>query len=201
MNQLAKFNFLLLITFLLVSCSKSDLEFEDQYERSLRKWEDFKRESQNSYSYSTYSGSWTGWSSEMTITIENGKIEQVSYIVPSIAPAKRPENGWTKESFIEAMRKKGYSEEELKKVEEQRVWEKMEWTEDKSNLGSHGDYYLLTLDDVYRLAKENWLVKSKGVTNYLETEHDGLISKVGKVEENCADDCFIGVQISAIEKK
>lgn len=52
MNQLAKFNFLLLITFLLVSCSKSDLEFEDQYESSLRKWEDFKRESQNSYSYS-----------------------------------------------------------------------------------------------------------------------------------------------------
>ncbi len=200
MNQLLKSCFPLLISLILISCSKSDLQYESKFETSVRAWESFKKESDNSYSYTTRSGSWTGWTSEITTTVDQGKIKKIAYIVPKLSTTNRPEGGWTLASFSEALKKMGYTDAEIKKHEEDRTFENIEWIEDESNFGEHGNTLQRTLDDIYRLAKEDWLVKRKGVTNYLETENNGLISKVGKYEEGCMDDCFIGVDIVSIVK-
>ena len=41
-------------------------------------------------------------------------------------------------------------------------------------------------------------VERNNVTTYLETKNNGMISTCGYVENNCADDCFIGIHINNI---
>ncbi|MFD1769771.1 hypothetical protein [Sphingobacterium suaedae] len=198
MNKFFAFLFFGIIT---ISCSKSNLEFENEYETSLRRWEAFKEKSNNSYKYTTYSVSWTGWNTEITITVDQGTIMQVDFIVPQLEQVKRPAEGWSSKIFSEALRKMGYTEEEIEQHEANRTFQTIEWTEDITTLGTHGDYYLRTIDDIYRKAKEEWLVKRAGITNYFESENEGIISRVGSYKEGCMDDCFNGVRIKSIDRK
>lgn len=161
---------LLLITGMFSSCKKSDIEHENNFEKSFKTWEAFKVSSNNSYRYTVYSSSWTGFSSESTITVKDGKVVSRSYIAKGI---RHPSN-------------------EVTTFEE--------WTEDASTLNTHTNGYLtLTLDEIYQKARTEWLIKRKDADVSLETKNNGMISAAGYVPKNCADDCFFGINIRSIE--
>ncbi len=65
---------ILFIPFILGSCKKEDSEYQNDFEQSHQAWLDFKNESNNSYTYSTVFGSWAGFATRTTITVEKGKI-------------------------------------------------------------------------------------------------------------------------------
>lgn len=78
----------------------------------------------------------------------------------------------------------------------------LEWTENVLELGRHKDTpasEALTLDEVYENAKQDWLKKRKDAETYFETKNDGMISLCGYRENNCADDCFRGINIANIK--
>lgn len=72
----------------------------------------------------------------------------------------------------------------------------LNWTE----IGTHKTgAEPLTLDGIYDKAKREWLIKRENTTTYFENENEGMISICGYVENNCADDCFVGINIESIE--
>jgi hypothetical protein len=76
-----------------------------------------------------------------------------------------------------------------------------EWHETYVDLGSHSNEGspLLTIDDIYVKAKNEWLnVDSKANTIYFETKNNGILSTAGYVPNNCMDDCFTGINIKSI---
>lgn len=160
---------MLLIASMLTSCKKSEIEHENDFDKSYKAWQSFKTSSNNSYRYKASFRSWTGYSGETTITVNNGKVVRRSYIGKSI---KQPSN----EVIIHE-----------------------EWTEEENALNTHqnGDA-TFTLDQIYEKAKTVWLVKNKNSKIYLETNNDGMISSCGFVRDNCADDCFTGIKITSI---
>lgn len=159
----------LLIASILTSCKKSEIEYENDFEKSYKAWQTFKTSSNDSYRYQVSFSSWTGYSGETTITVNKGKVVKRSYIGKSI---KQPSN----EVVINE-----------------------EWTEEENSLNTHqnGDA-ALTLDQIYEKAKTVWLVKNKNAEISLETKNNGMISACGFVPDNCADDCFTGIKITSI---
>ncbi|SFW86652.1 hypothetical protein [Chitinophaga sancti] len=76
-----------------------------------------------------------------------------------------------------------------------------EWIEDAATLGSHTEGAALrNLDDVYEIARKEWLKKRDDADVYFEAKNDGMISSAGYVNKGCQDDCFNGISISAIAK-
>lgn len=174
-----KTNQTIFILFLLIagsfaSCKKSDIVYENDFDRSYKAWQSFKSSSGNSYRYTVSSGSWVGTTNTTVITVKNGRVDERSYVYTQ--PQDRPGGNMT--SVI---------------VEQ--------WTEDASTLNSHTNGYpTMTLDEIYEKAKTQWLLKRKDAKVYLETKNDGMISSCGFVEDNCADDCFNGINITSIVK-
>jgi hypothetical protein len=75
----------------------------------------------------------------------------------------------------------------------------IEWTENENEIGTNSSGASpLTLDQVYDKARNEWLAKRKNAEVFFETDNQGLISLCGYVEDNCADDCFIGILITYI---
>ena len=166
------FFFFLLIGTLLTSCKKSDIAYENDFERSYKSWVSFKATSNNSYRYMIRSSSWTGYSTETIITIKDGKAIQRSYVAKTVV--NHPKNEVT--------------------INE-------EWAEDENNLNTHTNgFATVTLDEIYHKAKTDWLLKRKNAKTYLETNNNGMISSCGYVEDGCQDDCFEGISIVFIEK-
>ncbi|NLR82347.1 hypothetical protein [Chitinophaga eiseniae] len=165
--------FLLLLTgVLLTSCKKSDIAYENDFNTSVRSWMNFKAASGNSYRYVVSFSSWAGFSTETVITVKEGKVVQRSFT------AKRR---------IDSI--PGQLE----------VYE--QWTEEESKVGSHGNAYPpQTLDEIYKAAKDRWLLKRSNAKTYFEAKNNGMISSCGFVENGCMDDCFQGIDISLIEK-
>ena len=162
---------LLLIGILFNSCESNDIEYQDKFETSRKAWLSFKESSNNSYKYTVTNSTWIGYSWETTITVENGNVIQRDFEYTFI------ENPLT-----------NISENEL------------QWTETGSELGTHEiGADLITLDDIYKKAKNNWLIERNDVTTYLETENNGMISRCGYIDNQCADDCFLGVRIKSID--
>ncbi|MCW3466995.1 hypothetical protein [Chitinophaga nivalis] len=161
----------LLTGIVLTSCKKDKIAYQNDFNKSFDAWINFKASAGNAYRYGIQSSSWTGHSSVTTITVKGGKIVQRSYIAKGIHPT-------TKEIVILA-----------------------EWKEEGSQLGTHdAGYPLRTLDEIYQEAKDNWLQKRDNADTYFEAKNNGMISSCGYVENNCADDCFMGISISFIEK-
>ncbi|HLQ99913.1 MAG TPA: hypothetical protein VK102_06015 [Sphingobacterium sp.] len=162
----------LLIGFFILSCKKEHFSNENEFLKSEKAWLSFQETSQNSYRYTTTGSSWSGASWETTLTIKKGKVIH---------------------------RKFRFTHEEgLENIPEN----EREWEEKESELGIHNNSSaapVRTLDKIYDLSKNVWLKKRKDVTNYFETENEGMISLCGYVEKSCQDDCFIGVRISNIE--
>jgi hypothetical protein len=169
----------LLISFLgLISfsaCKKT--AFENDYDKSYAKWLSFKKSSNNSYIYTTVSSSVfpEGGSKETKITVMNGSITARDYIASHY---ERSANSPTATKVVTS-----------------------QWNEDKASLNSHKNEgaQLLTLDEIYHKAKNEWLKADKKANDiYFETKNNGIISSCGYIPKGCQDDCFSGINISLV---
>jgi len=163
---------LLLICTLLAACKKSNLNFHDDFEKSYNTWLNFREKNANCYDYEVVQSSWIGVSSQTIITVKDGKVTQRYYklFVPPTYQTPIPPD-------------------------------KLEWTETESQIDTHpngGAAAPLTLDEVYKKARTEWLPKRAKSTTYFEAKNDGMISDCGYVEDGCQDDCFIGISIAFI---
>ncbi|AUP77643.1 hypothetical protein [Flavivirga eckloniae] len=162
---------LLLVITLAFSCESDDLAHQDDFVNSKITWLQFKESSYNSYKYTTTFSSWIGTSWETTITVSKGEIvkRHFKYTLTKGLPDDFPE-------------------------------ENLEWTENENELGSNGyKHTLLTLDEVYEKAQNEWLKDREQAQIFFETKNNGLISTCGYIEKGCQDDCFIGIKIKSIE--
>ena len=164
---------LLLVSTLLVSCKKSNLSHENEFENSYREWQTFKQTSGNSYRYMVTFGSWTGFGTETIITVTNGKVTQRSYQL------LLPRQG----------------------VPNPIPTDEMAWTENENEINTHTSMAAaaLTLDEIYEKARTEWLLKRKDAKVYFEAKNNGLISSCGYVNDGCQDDCFNGIVIAYIQ--
>ncbi|HEY9259752.1 hypothetical protein [Chitinophaga sp.] len=161
----------LLLGSLFTSCKKDNIAYKSDFNKSYQAWINFKKSSGNSYRYASNTSSWTGYSSETIITVKEGKVIQRSYVVKAVDRATN------------------------------QIMTTEQWLEDGSQLGSHDSGYpLKTLDDIYKEAKDTWLLKRDNADTYFESKNNGMISNCGYVEKGCQDDCFRGVDIGFIEK-
>lgn len=162
-------SFLLLLT--VTSCKKDAISHSADYNNSYYAWLDFKGTTNNSYRYTVSFGSWTGYGTETVITVQNGKVAGRSFV------AKQHPNMPNAAIVILA-----------------------HWTEDESSLNTHdAGAVSRTLDEVYQLAKEDWLKKRSDADTYFEAGNNGLLSSAGYVPKGCQDDCFRGISITKIE--
>ncbi|MFD2287606.1 hypothetical protein GJU39_17915 [Pedobacter petrophilus] len=162
---------LFLIGLVITACSKSDIENSKSFERSFSTWLSFKESSNNTYQYKVSNYSWPDHRSTTIITITNGKVTQRHY--------------------------KNISTEGLENIPK----EALEWVENESDLNTHKTTPAaqpLTLDEIYDLAKTNWLLKRKGSSSIFEAGNNGMISTCGFTPEGCVDDCFVGINITSI---
>ncbi|WEK38397.1 MAG: hypothetical protein P0Y53_12900 [Candidatus Pseudobacter hemicellulosilyticus] len=153
------------------ACKKESFHFENELEKSEKVWLTFKEASGNSYSYLVTNLTWTGTETETLITIENG-----------VATAR---------SYVERQRQ----------TPPDPPVTIQEWTEDTTSLYSHRLGPLpLTLDEVYAVAKNEFLKNRLHVKFSFRADNNGMISSAGYVPDNCMDDCFTGIRISSIER-
>lgn len=169
-----KQNYLIILLLILTSfsaCEKDDLTYHNDFEKSYKVWADFKQAANDSYRYTVETSSWTGTSTTTVLTIDEGKVVKRAYVAKSMVSSSN--------QIV---------------IHEQ-------WEEEGATLNTHTNgSALITLDKVYEKAKAEWLPKRANTKSYFETKNDGMISSCGYVEDNCADDCFVGITITNIEK-
>lgn len=161
----------LLLLLTVTSCKKDSIAYSSDYNQSYLAWLDFKTTSNNSYRYVVSFGSWTGYGTETTITVREGKVVGRSYVAK-----QHPNQPNTPMTILG------------------------QWEEDENSLNTHeAGFSTWTLDEIYRKAKEEWLQKRSDADTYFEARNNGLISSAGYVPKGCQDDCFAGVSITKIE--
>ena len=161
---------ILLVGCLFNSCDSDDLEYQNKFETSLKIWLNFKEYSNNSYKYTVKNSSWIGFSWETTISVGNGIVIRRDF---------------------------KYTSTEGLPIDIKQ--DELQWTETNSEIGIHKNgAEPITLSEIYNKAQNDWLIERNNVTTYLETKNNGMISTCGYVENNCADDCFIGIHINNI---
>ncbi|EDM38491.1 hypothetical protein PBAL39_20500 [Pedobacter sp. BAL39] len=166
-----KYAYLIILSLatIFTACKKDKIEHANDFEKSFKAWTTFKNTSGNTYSYIVVTSSWTGYSTETTLRVVNGQITGRSYIAKGI------------------------------KGNPSSVYVVEEWSEDVNALNTHeSGAALLTLDQVYDLAKNDLLLKRSNVETSFEAKNNGLISSAGYVENGCQDDCFRGISIKSI---
>ncbi len=208
MNNLLHLNFIkmkkiigLLLVILVSACDS--FEHKSEYDKSFQKWKSFKTASNNSYRYILTGSTWTGVSWETELIVEKGEITGRKFRYTNFEGVRRPATGWDTNSAKEALKVLGMSEEEFTQRSGADFLAYCEWEEKGVELGTHTGTAAsepITLDVIYQRAKNEWLQERKNVTTYFEAKNEGLISSAGFVEDNCADDCFRGVNIRLIEK-
>ena len=164
--------FLLFVGTSFMGCKKEEINKKSDFEKSLAEWKKFKKSSGNSYQYTTLRTSWVGMSFQTVITVEKGKVVQrkFTWIIRDGSTSQIPED-------------------------------QREWTENENEINSHpqsGAADAITLDEIYDQAKNDWLKKRDNVTTYFEAKNNGMISTCGYKDNYCADDCFIGINITSI---
>ncbi|MEX8546990.1 MAG: hypothetical protein V5804_05250 [Mucilaginibacter sp.] len=160
---------ILAVTIFFSGCKKDAVNSD--YDRSYSAWSNFKNSSNNSYSYTEYSGSIFGGYHETKITVKSGTV--------------------TSREFLSGVYKPNSNVLTITKT----------WIENAGSLNTHGNegFDLLTLDQVYDKAKTVWLKADKKQNDiYFENKNNGLISSAGFVPKGCQDDCFNGVSIKNI---
>lgn len=162
---------LLMISCIITSCESDDIDYQNEFQKSKKALQDFKKETNNSYKYTVDFSSWTGTASETTITVTNGVVSQRHF-------------KYTNTSGLNNIPPK-----------------ELEWTETGSEIGSHKNSgaAALTLDEIYLKAEQEWLVKKSNAKISFEAKNNGLLSTCGSVENGCQDDCFVGIRIKNIE--
>lgn len=166
----------LIFLFVIIGLSACKKDANDSaYDKSYKAWQNFKAESKNSYTYTVNAGSVFGYGSETKITVQNGVVtarDFLSYVLEYKTANMPP----------------------VKTIRDQ-------WHENKASLGQHSlGAALITLDEVYKKAKNEWLAADKKTnTIYFETNNNGMISGASYVPNGCQDDCSIGISISEIK--
>ena len=194
----------LLIPFLFLSCEKSDLKYESEFKDSYDVFQKFKASSNNSYFYIVTGNSYFGYSWETKLTIKSGKVVKREFYFTAFESVQLPANGWTSNELDEILKKKGKEFEKQLKKEGITLLEFLQWTENENNLGKLGAKVgyasqIRTLDEIYKLAETDWIIKRKNAKLYFETKNNGMISLAGYVEGNCQDGCFNGVNTKSIQ--
>ncbi|MEB0261836.1 MULTISPECIES: hypothetical protein [unclassified Mucilaginibacter] len=118
--------FMLIIAALICLSACKKVEFSDKLNDSHNKWLTFRNQSNNSYSYTAYTGSVLGNHIETKITVTNGKVTAREYIAGTYKPN-------TADLVISET-----------------------WIENESSLNTHtnsGAFKMRTLDQVYTKAK------------------------------------------------
>ncbi|RWY54270.1 hypothetical protein [Mucilaginibacter gilvus] len=159
---------ILVVSLALSACKKDGVDTD--YDKSYSAWLSFKKSSNNSYSYVTYYGSVFGYHSQSKITVQNGKVVGRDFL-----QIRQTSNA----GVVDTLKK---------------------WAESGAALNTHENgFAALTLNQVYAKAKGEWLNVNKTDNYvYLETTNNGIISSAGYVPKNCADDCFIGINIKDV---
>lgn len=161
----------LLLIFIFGACKKDSIEHSKDFDVSYKAWLNFKSEANNSYQYQLTTTSWTGYSTNTTLTIKAGRVTQRAYVAKTI---KQPGN-------LVTIHK--------------------EWVENENELNTHDSAAaILTFDEIYAKAKTDLLLKRSDAKVYFEAKNNGMISSCGYVQNNCADDCFNGINIAFIKK-
>ncbi|QED37360.1 hypothetical protein FK178_06340 [Antarcticibacterium arcticum] len=164
---------LILSSILTYSCStEAEIDHRDELEISKTHWKSFKQTNNNSYKYIVRAESWTGTAWVTTITVKDGEISNRHF------------------KYVSSEETIGYVPEEDR-----------EWTESYNEINTHATSPTadaITLDEVYLNAENDWLINRRNTTTYFKAENNGLISLCGYVEDNCMDDCFIGIKIQNI---
>jgi len=194
---------LISMMFLLFSCSKDEslkIEHESAYKKSLKKWEAFKSENNNSYTYVIETDRFfSTLPSRITLTVENGVLTKRSGYKKDLQVVQRPETGWTAENIREALISANMDNAQIEEMLTADFIAGMEWEEDQNNLGKYGPQDLaMTIDQIYKKAKDTWLVPSKGDEAIFETKNNGIISMVGTRLKPHDDFPFNGVRIVSI---
>lgn len=198
-------NLLTLISMMLLffSCSKDNslsINHESAYKKSLKKWENFKSESNNSYTYviETYRF-FSSPPSRITLTVENGILTKRSGYKMDLFAVQRPESGWTKENIREALISTNMDNARIEEMLTADFIANMEWEEDQNNLGKYDPKDLaMTIDQIYQKAKDTWLVPTKDSEAIFETDNKGIISLVGIKLKPYEDVPFNGVRIVSV---
>lgn len=192
----------LLLVVLVSACDS--FEHKSEYDKSFQKWHSFKAASHNSYRYIVTGSTWTGVSWETELVVEEGEVKERKFRYTHFEGVKRPVNGWDAASAEEALNALGMTADEFRERSSGVSFlEYCQWEEKGVEVGTHTGTAAsapVTLDSIYQLARTEWLRERENVTTYFETRNDGLISSAGYVENNCADDCFIGINIRLVEK-
>lgn len=162
---------LVLGVFLFSACKKDALQ--SRYEQSHVAWQDFKKLSDNTYSYTVTTSSWSGSGTSTIVKVTNGVVTGRDYT------AFRVDSQSGQRTTYEF------------------------WTENPANLNSHKSGAVsMNLDAVYEKAASIWLkADTKQNTVYFETNNHGMISNCGYTSRDCADDCFTGITITEILPK
>lgn len=197
-----KLFYLLFFTISLISCEKDSLEYQNEFDKSYNTWLQFSKANNNTYSYTYTTSSWTGLSTMTTIYVEKNQVIKREFKIHSLShDLIIPDGGWTKDIVIKGLKEKGYTEDEIKSSYGETIIDRLQWIETKENLGTHGNKNeLMTLEQVYHKAKNDWVLKRDKATVYFEAKNNGLISMAGYVPANCADDCFVGIHIEKIQR-
>lgn len=159
----------LLFLVILSSCKKEDFKYQSDFDKSLKAWENYKADINNSYTYTNYSGSVFGFTSQTRITVIDGEVTGREYKLYK-------NNGSTQQEVVTS-------------------WTEDKTTLNTHDNGAEA----LTIDQIYTKAKTEWLAADAKANNItFETDGDGVIATCGYTSKNCVDDCFRGVRITTI---
>lgn len=141
------------------------------YNQSQASWLELKNQNGNSYLYQTTFTSWTGFGSTTELKVINGEVVSRIYQEYTI------DGGTGNKEITDS------------------------YTETSADLGTHTQGAApLTIDELYESCAADYLtVDENDNTIYFETEGGGLMTLCGFVPNNCADDCFEGIRITAFE--
>lgn len=171
--------------FLIFSCESNDDAPENQlsalttlesqegisYTESIDAWNTLKTNNGNSYSYQTYFISFTGFGSTTELKVINNVVTTRIY--------------------------QEFSTDQM--TGERDIIDS--FTETGSQLGTNPKGATpLTIDQLYSTCAADYLVVDENEnTIYFQTATNGLMTLCGFFPNNCADDCFEGITISAFD--
>ncbi|RYG09367.1 MAG: hypothetical protein EOO07_23980, partial [Chitinophagaceae bacterium] len=75
---------LICITLTLFTACKKDEGVTGDYSAGYKAWKKFKSSVKDSYEYAVVEHSWTGYSTETIITVQNGKVTQRAFLAKTI---------------------------------------------------------------------------------------------------------------------
>jgi len=195
---------LFILPFLFLACDKSNIEYENDFEKSYQTWLNFKTSHNDSYRYVVNGSSWAGYAWQTVLIVQAGEVTERTFHYTVYNDYRIPEAGWSLETTQEMLdslsRRYQVNIERLPSADS--IFRTLIWNENKSNLNDPvhgGGAPTWTLDQVYEQAKNDWLRKRDNAHTSFEAKNNGLISSCGYWEDGCMDDCFRGIRISGIE--